>query len=294
MKYKRIGVTAKSDLDDRDAVVARVLAILKKQDVEVCFDAKRKRNLPSASRLPTFTCEEDFDLLLVIGGDGTILRAIRELQDFSIPILSINRGMVGFLAELTINEAPKLLPRFLRGEGVMDERSLLRVVVERRGRTIVDSYVLNEVVVSQGSIARLMDLKATVNGEDLATFRADGLIIATPTGSTAYSLAAGGPVVHPKLRATIITPINSHAFTQKPIIIPGEQTVEVEVLSKKNKFGDTQVSLTLDGQTYVTLQRHDRIRVMLNHTTVKFLRRGEETFYGALRTKLKWGELPAE
>jgi len=132
MKYKRIGVTAKSDLDDRDAVVARVLAILKKQDVEVCFDAKRKRNLPSASRLPTFTCEEDFDLLLVIGGDGTILRAIRELQDFSIPILSINRGMVGFLAELTINEAPKLLPRFLRGEGVMDERSLLRVVVERR------------------------------------------------------------------------------------------------------------------------------------------------------------------
>ncbi len=294
LKYKRIGVTAKSDLDDRDAAVASVLSILRKTGAEICFDAKRKRDLPSADKLPTFTCEEDMDLLVVIGGDGTILRAVRELQDFSIPILSVNRGAIGFLAELTVDEAPKKLLSFLQGKGVIDERSILNLTVERRGKTIVQSHVLNEAVISQGSIARLVNLRTMIDGEILATFRADGLIIATPTGSTAYSLAAGGPIVHPHLRATILTPINSHAFTQKPIVIPGKQTVDVEVLSQKNKFGDTKVSLTLDGQTFVTLQRHDRIRVSLGTETVKFLRRKKETFYGTLREKLKWGELPDE
>ncbi|MBI3331353.1 NAD(+)/NADH kinase [Candidatus Peregrinibacteria bacterium] len=288
--YRRIGITVKSDIDERDEAVKNVLQILKKEGMEVCMDAKRCNDLPSAKGLPMFEHEKGIDLLLVIGGDGTILRAVRELEDFSTPILSVNRGAVGFLAETNINEAKTVLPKLLRGEGIVEERSVLRVEALRGKKKLFSGVVLNEAVISQGSIARLMDLKTSINGEELTTFRADGLIIATPTGSTAYSLAAGGPIVHPRMSATILTPINSHSFSQKPIVIPGDQKVDVEVLAKDNKFGDIEVSLTLDGQTYVALQRHDRINAKMNSHTVKFLRRSQDTFYGTLRDKLKWGE----
>ncbi|MFA6038977.1 MAG: NAD(+)/NADH kinase [Candidatus Peribacteraceae bacterium] len=295
LKYRRVGVTAKSDLGDRDAVVSAVLEILRAEGAEVCFDAKRMKGLPSAARVPTFANEKELDLIVVIGGDGTILRTVRELKDFSIPILSVNRGAIGFLAELTVEEAPAYLPPFLHGEGVLEERSLLLITgYHRDGEEFVRSHVLNEAVISQGSIARLMNLRASVNGEDLTMFRADGLIISTPTGSTAYSLAAGGPIVHPGLTATILTPINSHTFTQKPIVIPSDQEVEVEVLSKENKFGDIEVSLTLDGQVFNVLQRYDRVRVSCHPGTVKFLRRKQDTFYATLRKKLKWGEVPTD
>jgi NAD+ kinase len=234
--------------------------------------------------------EENADLLLIIGGDGTILRAIREMKNFSMPILSVNRGAVGFLAETNVSEAEELIPQLLSGTGVIEERSLLFVEAQRAGQHIFSGTVLNEAVIAQGTIARLVDLRTQVNGEPLATFHADGLIIATPTGSTAYSLAAGGPIVHPNLSATILTPINPHSFSQKPIVIPGTHTIEIEVLVKENKFLDSSVSLTLDGQMYVTLERHDRISVKRSEKSVKFLRRKQDTFFGTLRTKLKWGE----
>ncbi|MDD4319777.1 MAG: NAD(+)/NADH kinase [Candidatus Peribacteraceae bacterium] len=294
LKYRRVGVTAKSDLTEKDVVVASVLSILEREGAEVCFDAKRAGGVRSAEGLPCFDNEEGLDLLLVVGGDGTILRSIRELKDFSIPILSVNRGAVGFLAEMTVDEAPLLLPTFLRGDGVLDERSVLHVTALRGEEPLFDGVVLNEAVISQGSIARLLDLRTTVNGEDLTTYRADGLIIATPTGSTAYSLAAGGPIVHPGIAAAILTPINSHSFSQKPIVIPGEQRIQVEVMTKVKKFEDVEVSLTLDGQVYVTLQRGDRITAHINEKTVKFLRRKAETFYGTLRSKLHWGGAPRE
>jgi len=294
LKYSNVGVTAKSDLSERDEAVAQVLETLRSTGANVRFDAKRCQGIPCARTLPTFAREQDLDVLVVVGGDGTILRAVRELKDFSIPIISVNRGAIGFLAEMTVEEVPKLLPAFLRGEGVLDERSVLHVKAIRGKKTLFDGCVLNEAVISQGSIARLLDLKTIVKGEPLTTFRSDGLIIATPTGSTAYSLAAGGPIVHPGLVATILTPINSHSFSQKPIVVPGNQKVEVEVLHKANKFEDVDVSLTLDGQIYVTLQRKDRIVACINSKTVKFLRRRQETFYSTLRTKLHWGEAPRE
>ncbi len=292
--FHRIGITIKSDLSEKDEALHRVLDILKDAGAEVRIDAKRIKGLPSAKGLPAFENEEDMDLLLVIGGDGTILRAVRELKNFSIPILSINRGTIGFLAEMRFDEAEKVLPPLLRGEGVLEERSILRVDAKRGDKSLFSGFALNEAVISQGSIARLLDLKTTVNGEDLTTFRADGLIIATPTGSTAYSLAAGGPIVHPGLSAAILTPINSHTFTQKPIVIPGRERIEAEVLAKKNKFGDLEVSLTIDGQTYIYLQRGDRVTAMIHTKTVTLLRRKQETFYATLREKLKWGETPEE
>ncbi len=290
LRYQHVGITVKSDLDERDGAVRAILNILRTLGVEICMDAKRCQDLPSAKGVPTFTREEGIDLLLVIGGDGTILRVVRELQDFSIPILSINRGGIGFLAEADLREAETLLPKLLSGEGVLDERSALHIEAVRNGNVLTMGVVLNEAVIAQGSIARLIDLATSINDEALTTFRADGLIIATPSGSTAYSLAAGGPVVHPPLRATILTPINSHSFSQKPIVIPGNHRIEVEVLTKESKFHDTEVTLTFDGQTFTRLQAHDRVRTAVHQDTVKFIRRAEDTFYGVLRRKLKWGE----
>jgi NAD+ kinase len=163
------------------------------------------------------------------------------------------------------------------------------VPVQREGATFFEGKALNEAVIAQGAIARLLDLHAQINGEQLTHYRADGLIIATPTGSTAYSLAAGGPVVHPHLSALILTPINPYSFSQKPIVIPDKSQVSVEV-PMEHQFANNEVSLTLDGQVYQPLKAHDRVTVKVHDETVKFIRRREDTFYGTLREKLKWGE----
>ena len=224
----------------------------------------------------------------------SILRSVRELKDHSIPLLSVNRGAVGFLAETSAAEAESLIPTLLEGGGELEERTLLHVKVLRGAEAVFEGIVLNEAVIAQGAIARILSLKASVGGEELTTFRSDGLILATPTGSTAYSLAAGGPIVHPRLSAIILTPLNPHSFSQKPLVIPGTLAVEVEVLKKENKYVDSEVNLTLDGQRYIPLQAKDRVVVTLNGKSVKFLRRRGDTFFATLRTKLKWGERPTE
>lgn len=288
--FRRVGVTVKSGLPEKDAATHEILEILKKEGVEIFFDETRREGIHGLEKYPPLRRGDSIDLLLVIGGDGTILRAIREFQCFDTPILSINRGTIGFLAETRLEEAPSLLPKFIRGEGEREHRRLLHVQVLRGEKCTFRGYVLNEAVIAQGAIARLLDLQTFVNGEALATFHADGLIIATPTGSTAYSLAAGGPIVHPKLPATILTPVNPHSLSQKPIVIPGNHRIEVDILKKENKFFDTEVSLTLDGQEYITLDRHDRVLAESNGTTVTFLRRKQDTFFGTLREKLRWAE----
>ena len=288
--YKRIGVTAKSGLNDKCATVDAIVDILQKTGAHVSMDPKRKGSLECARNLPVFENESEIDLLVVIGGDGTILRAVRELSDCSTPVLSVNKGRVGFLAEIEFDEADALIPELLTGGGVIDERKLLHVEAYRGSEKLLEGFALNEAVIAQGTIARLVDLTTSVNGEPLTTFHADGLILSTPTGSTAYSLSSGGPIVHPTLDAMILTPINPHSFSQKPVVLRSDALVEVEVLSKENKYSDTDVILTLDGQVYVTVQRGDIIRVTQDTRTVKFLRRKQDTFFGTLREKLKWGE----
>lgn len=290
LSYHRIGVTVKSTLDAKDDAVERVLGILRRAGVTIFIDAERMTGLPCAQEYPPFRAGDSVDLLVVIGGDGTILRAIREMSDMHIPLLGVNRGMIGFLAETRLEEAEELIPSLLSGGGVLEERTLLQVEVSRSGQSVASGRVLNEAVIAQGAIARLIDLTTSVNGEPLATFHADGLILATPTGSTAYSLAAGGPIVHPNLDATILTPLNPHSFHQKPIVIPGGSIVEVDVFPQEHKLTEHQVSLTLDGQTYITLRRCDRVRASVGQERARFLRRKQDTFFTTLRAKLRWGD----
>jgi NAD+ kinase len=292
LQYKRVGITVKSGLDKKNEAVLKIADVLRKNGVTVLFDPRRAEDVPCAKEFPCYKEDEsDIDLLLVIGGDGTILRAVRELQNFSVPILSVNRGRIGFLAEITMQESETLLPRLLAGEGVLEERLLLNVVASRKeGEKLFEGFALNEAVIAQGMISRLMEVKTTVNGEPLTTYHSDGLIIATPTGSTAYSLAAGGPVVHPSLSATILTPLNPHSFSQKPIVIPGQSVIDAEVIIRSTKFEDREVVLTIDGQTSLSLKSGDHVRAQMNGHSIRFLRRKEDTFYGTLREKLKWGE----
>jgi NAD+ kinase len=290
-RYRRIGVTVKSAFDRKDETVARIFRILRKERCEIFIDDRRLRGLPCCRGCKSLNEKEKLDLFLVIGGDGTVLRSIREMKNFSVPILSINRGTVGFLAEVELREAEHVLPELLAGGGVLEERSLLSVETRRGKKTLFSGLALNEAVIAQGTIARLIELKTIVNGEPLTTFHADGLIIATPTGSTAYSLAAGGPIVHPAFgSALILTAINPYSFSQKPVVIRGDSIVEVIVHMRVRKFADVDVNLTLDGQMYVPLRNDDRIRVTIARKTVKFLHRKRDTFLNTLRRKLKWGE----
>jgi NAD+ kinase len=288
LRYHRIGITARSDIADAERTLRRIFRTILDCGAIPLLDGKRCK-IPAFKKQAKFLSCHDLDLLIVLGGDGTILRTIREMDNHHIPILSINRGTIGFLAEMSLHEAEKMIPKFLIGRGQIDERSLLKITAKRGKLILWHGLVLNEAVANQGAISRLIDLKTTVNGDPLATFHADGLIIATPTGSTAYSLAAGGPIVHPQLKATILTPINPHSFNQKPIVLPAEDEIEIRILTKLNKYSDVFVSLTLDGQTYVTLKRDDTVHAVAAKETVKFLRRSEETYFSTLRNKLKWG-----
>lgn len=290
MNYSRVGLTVKSDFNEKDSAVSDVMEVLCDLDVDVQVDAERIGELFCTRRFASSIDYGNIDLLIVIGGDGTILRAVRDLKNFSVPIVSIDRGSVGFLTEIHVDDVKKSLAKLLHGDGVFDERTLLHTEVHRGSEILFKGYVLNDAVIAQGAIARLVDLSARVNGEDLTVFHADGIILSTPTGSTAYSLAAGGPIVHPQLDAMILTPLNPHSFSQKPIVIPGDQKVEIEVLPRPNRFFDTQLSLTLDGQVYFELQYQDRVTAFMNGTTIKFLRHKKDTFFPTLRSKLKWGE----
>ncbi|MDD4762182.1 MAG: NAD(+)/NADH kinase [Candidatus Pacebacteria bacterium] len=290
-KYRRIGLTVKSGFDHKDEAIARILKILRSLQCTVAVDPTRIHDLPCARECKPMDPKHTIDLMLVIGGDGTVLRAIREMRDFSVPILSVNRGTLGFLAEIELDEADHILPALLNGKGMIDERSLLKVEAVRKRKTFFSGLALNEAVIAQGTIARLIDLQTAVNGEALTTYRSDGLIVATPTGSTAYSLAAGGPIVHPAFdSAIILTPINPYSFSQKPVVLNGRSKVDVGVHMKVRKFADVDVNLTIDGQMYVPLQDGDHVHCSVAKETVKFLRRKQDTFLSTLRTKLRWGE----
>jgi len=288
--YKRVGLTVKSSLERKEDTIAEILSILQSTGVSVLVDAERKTEVQAWKNLPVFCKESEIDLLLVIGGDGTILRSIRILTEFAVPILSINRGTIGFLAELELHEAATELPRMIAGGGVVETRSLIHVSARRNEKQFFAGYALNEAVIAQGTMARLVDLEVSVRGEPLTTFHSDGLIIATPTGSTAYSLAAGGPIVHPTLSATILTPINPHSFSQKPVVIPSEHPVTVQIAMKHVKFQNAQVVLTLDGQVYEPLRSGDSIEILGSGASISLLRKAQDTFFHTLRRKLKWGE----
>ncbi|MCF6158830.1 MAG: NAD(+)/NADH kinase [wastewater metagenome] len=227
------------------------------------------------------------EIAVVFGGDGAILATCRVLGRNQIPIIGVHMGRFGFLAEVMEKEVCFSLEKIFQGNYRVRKRMLLLCQVERAGKTIQESVGINDAVISRSSLSRLISIKLCINEEDVATYRADGLIVSTPLGSTAHSLSAGGPLLTPDLRAFVIVPICPHTLTNRPLVVSGDIRIEMELLSYLGGTG-----LTVDGQVYTELEVNDRVKVMRSDTEVQMIDTGTRTFYGVLREKLNWGGQP--
>lgn len=225
------------------------------------------------------------DFLIVIGGDGTLLSAARVVGLSGKPILGVNLGSLGFMTAITIEELYPVLERIFSYDIDYDERMLLVAHVHRLGERVANYTMLNDVVINKGALAKIIDIETTLDDTYVTTYRADGLIISTPTGSTGYSLAAQGPIVHPTLRTIILTPICPHMLTNRPLVVPEDMTVRAELKSK-----ETDVCLTIDGQVGFGLREGDIIEVKKADLPLRFIRSPFKDYFAVLRTKLKWGE----
>jgi NAD+ kinase len=225
------------------------------------------------------------ELVVVLGGDGTLIHAARLLDGRSTPILGINLGSLGFMTEIPAEELFSALDDVLGGHFRVDSRMKLACRLVREGKVVVEDEVLNDVVINKGALARVADHEVAIDGVPIAMYKADGVILSTPTGSTAYSLSAGGPIVHPSVDCTVLTPICSHALTHRPIIVPADRTIRV---SLRTETADT--FLTLDGQTGYSLQCGDSIEVVRSANRVNLVRNSRLGYFTILRQKLHWGE----
>jgi NAD+ kinase len=201
-----------------------------------------------------------------------------------VPILGVNLGGLGFLTQIHLEEIYRVLERVIQGEYHIDRREVLSAAVLRGERKLVQYNILNDAVINKGALARIIDLEVTIDGEEITTFKADGLILSTPTGSTAYNLSAGGPIVYPSLHCIIITPICSHTLTNRPIVIPDDVTVRAVLKSKQQ-----EVYLTLDGQQGLPLEYEDIVEVKKIPAQIAFIKSPYRQYFGVLREKLKWG-----
>jgi NAD+ kinase len=239
---------------------------------------------------PDLVTEEEIrdqaELVVVLGGDGTLISVARLFSGRDVPILGINLGSLGFLTEITVEELYPRLELCLQSTPRVSARMMLMVTLFREGKESETHHVLNDVVINKGALARIVDLETRINKQVLTTYKADGLIVATPTGSTGYSMSAGGPIIHPQMSCIVITPICPHTLTNRPIVVTDESIISVTITSSF----DEKVYLTLDGQVGIELQEGDSVEVRkaLNKTSLVMSR--SRDYFELLRTKLKWGE----
>ncbi len=225
------------------------------------------------------------DVVVVLGGDGTMLSAARLVAETGVPLLGVNLGGLGFITEVNRAEMYTAMETLLKGECSVEERMMIEADVIRRGEVIASYTVLNDVVITKGALARIIDLETYIDHTYVTTFKADGLIISTPTGSTAYSLSAGGPILHPAMNSVVLTPICPHTLTNRPIVISCNCLIEVSL-----GLYSEDVYLTLDGQVGLSIRKDDLIEVKKSPHRTKLLIPCERDYYQVLREKLRWGE----
>ncbi|MFN3789206.1 NAD kinase [Massilia sp.] len=223
---------------------------------------------------------------VVMGGDGTMLGIARQLAKYDIPLIGINSGRLGFITDIPLDRMVPALHEILQGQAEAEERSLLEARVVRDGSEIFCSVAFNDVVVARGTGAGMVELKLTVDGEFMYNQRADGLIVSTPTGSTAYALSAGGPLLHPRVQGIVLVPIAPHALSNRPIVVPESSEIVVELVAGRD------ISVNFDMQTFTSLQLGDRIVISRSPHTITFLHPRDWSYYHTLREKLHWNEYP--
>jgi NAD+ kinase len=289
---RRVGIVAKARLTEAAPLLDELAAWLAARDVQAVFERETAR-LCHPAPAPA-ECSRDelpgrVDLVVVLGGDGTLLAMADRIAaaGAAIPILGVNFGSLGFLTEVTLPELFPSLESVLAGRACVDARLMLRARVDPVPAGAPDLMVLNDVVVTRGALSRIIDLRVWVDDDFVASFKADGLILATPTGSTAYNLAAGGPIVHPTVDAIVLTPIAPHTLTNRPVVIPGAATVRVQ----PRVDGPTDAAyVTFDGQTGFPLPPESSVTVRRAEAPLRLVRAATRSYFEILRQKLKWAE----
>ncbi len=281
----RIGIIGKTHKKEAFDVAKGLSTWLQEKGVEVYIEKELGAEIGHTNSVARTELPELVDIILVFGGDGTFLSVARLVCKYNIPILGVNLGGLGFLTEIALDELYPMMEYILGGKYEVEKREMLCAVIHRKAERLGDYVVLNDVVVNKGAVARIIDLAIYINGSHVTTFKADGIILSTPTGSTAYSLSAGGPIVYPTLPLTIITPICPHTLTDRPLVVSNETTVRVKVLT------DTpDILLTLDGQVGINLRMEDMIEVRKANTSVNLIKSPFRDYFTILKTKLMWGE----
>jgi len=281
-----IGILSRPRREQLSVVVPALLKWLENRGIKTVLDEETAAALPAGGKgQPRSAVADASQLLLVLGGDGTMLAAARLAAPRRIPILPINMGSLGFLTSFTLDELYPALEETLAGNSSISQRVMLQAELVRGGSVIENQRALNDVVIHKGALARMIQLELSINSDFVCRYRADGLIVSSPTGSTAYSLSAGGPIVHPAVEAFIITPICPHMLTDRPVVVRDYCQIEIKM------NGDAEsVYLTLDGQRGVPLEPTDILRVQRAKEALQLIQPPKKPYFEILRNKLKWGE----
>lgn len=284
---RTVGIISRPRREDIARVVPPLLEWLRAHGAETLCDLETGECVGALTgrTIERQELPEHVDLLIVLGGDGTLLSAARLAAERRVPILAVNLGGMGFLTTVSQDELFPILEEIFANKHRISERVMLASQVVRGGSVIRQQMALNDAVLNKEALARIMDWELRVDGEYVATYKADGLIVATPTGSTAYSLSAGGPIVYPIVDAFVVTPICPHTLTNRPIVIPDSVTIEIGFES-----GEHNAFLTLDGQIGIELTQGDRVVLHRAPNRLRLVRPAKKTYYEILRNKLKWGE----
>ena len=286
MQIKTIGITSKPKKPEVRDIVTPLVHWLHDRSIEVLVDKDTGSTLDGSEKCVTRNEMPSLvDLIIVLGGDGTLLATARVLNRKPVPLLAVNLGGLGFLTVITRDELYSILERVLAGDFRTERRVQIEAEVMRAGEVISSFLALNDVVLNKGAIARVLDFDVRVDGQFISSYKADGLIVSTPTGSTAYSLAAGGPVIAPSVEAFIVTPICAHTLSNRPVVLPDSAQIEVKVKS----YGES-VYLTVDGQVGVALRSEDAVHMRRASSVVELIQSPQKNYFEILRQKLKWGE----
>jgi NAD+ kinase len=282
---KTIGIFAKPNAPQATKLVPELLAWLAERGIETRLDHETAGYAGISEGLDRAQVPEGCDLAVVLGGDGTLLSAARAVGSRAIPLLAVNLGGLGFLTTTTENNVFPELERVLAGQHKIMRRRMLKVTLVRKGSVVAEYQALNDVVIAKSAIARIVDLETWAGDSFVCEYKADGLIISTPTGSTAYSLSAGGPIVYPTVNAICLTPICPHMLTNRPLILPAD--MGIKVVSRDAGEGSY---LTVDGQVGSPLEAGDEVECGIADFEVLLLGSSDKTYFDVLRQKLKWGE----
>lgn len=286
MNIQTVGIITKPRKKEIVSVVKQLISWLEERKVGILFDQEsgeligRAKDGVARNEIP-----EKVDLIIVLGGDGTMLAVARLVNEKEVPILGVNFGNLGFLTEITLDELFPTLELVFENRHRTDSRIMLQVEVTRSGETIARHRALNDAVINKGTMARMIDFVVFVDDQLLSLYKSDGLIISTPTGSTAYSLAAGGPIIFPSMDAFVITPICPHTLTNRPIVIPDQSVVRVEI-----RPGGESMFLTVDGQVGLALREQDQVVLRKSNRCLHLVKPRDKSYFDVLREKLKWGE----